>query len=143
MLTVKELCANMAATGRDLTPRAARDWWTKGLLLKPRRRRLGRGKGTETFWSDSRVMLRACAAWDLLAERRSADTAILGLWLQRFPGADLGFIRGSIHSRSIATFVRCVAALNGGPMSGLASLPAWSRGTVQKAAQHQRSRRTP
>lgn len=110
MLTLDELCADMAASGRHLTPRAARDWWTRGLLPRPRRHGLGRGKGTETFWTEPRITERAQAAYDLLAAHPSFDTAILALWLWGFP-VDLGSVRevygklinchfNSIHARS-------------------------------------------
>jgi hypothetical protein len=104
MLKLKELCANMAATGRKLTPRKARDWWTKGLLQRPRRRGLGPGRGTETFWTEPHVMQRACAVYDLLAEYPRVDVAILGLWLRGFP-LDLGVIR-EVYRRSISRHFR-------------------------------------
>jgi hypothetical protein len=106
MLTLDELCAGMAASGRSLTPRAARDWWTKGLLPRPRRRGLGRGKGTETFWTESRVMGRTQAAYDLLVAYPSADSAILGLWLWGFQ-VDLGSVR-AVYRRLISSHFRSV-----------------------------------
>ena len=50
MLTLSALCADIEASDRYLSHRAARDWWTKGLLPRPQRRGIGRGRGTETFW---------------------------------------------------------------------------------------------
>lgn len=85
MLTLDALCADMAASDRQLSPRAARDWWTKGLLPRPRRRGLGRGRGTETFWTDPRVCQKARVAYDLLALHPRADIALLSLWLLGFP----------------------------------------------------------
>lgn len=85
MITLNELCAGMEASGRPLPPRTARDWWTKGLLPKPRRRGLGRGKGTETFWTERRVLQQARVAYDLLEEHSRADVALQSLWLLGFP----------------------------------------------------------
>lgn len=84
MLTVDALCSDMEASGRRLTPRAARDWWTKGLLPRPCRRRLGRGKGTKTFWATADVSRQAKAAYDLLARHARTDMALLHLWLMGF-----------------------------------------------------------
>jgi hypothetical protein len=94
MLTVDELCAGMERSGRYLTPRAARDWWTKGLLPPPRRRWRGRGKGSQTFWTTPRVLEQAQAADDLLSRHGHTYTALIGLWLQGFP-VDLKLVRGS------------------------------------------------
>jgi hypothetical protein len=94
MITLERLCFEVGGTGRHLTARAARDWWTKGLLPRPRRRGPGRGMGTETFWVDRRVVKRACAAHDLLSERSPAFIAIIGLWLWGFP-VDLRLVRES------------------------------------------------
>jgi hypothetical protein len=100
MLTVDDLCAAMAASDRHLTPRAARDWWTKGLLPKPRRHGLGRGKGTETFWTEPRIVEQAQAAYDFLAQHGRVNTALLNLWLWGF-AIDLGSIR-AIYRRLIS-----------------------------------------
>ncbi len=94
MHTLDALCAEMQATGRHLSPRAARDWWTKGLLPRPQRHGLGRGKGTVTFWTEPRVSQQARAAHDLLAAHARTDTALLSLWLLGFP-IDLRSIRAS------------------------------------------------
>lgn len=85
MLTLAILCADMEASGRYLSPRAARDWWTKGLLPRPERHGLGRGRGTETFWLDPRVSQQARAAYDLLEFHPRTDIALLSLWLLGFP----------------------------------------------------------
>ena len=85
MITLERLLTEVRGTGRQLTARAARDWWTKGLLPRPRRRGLGRGMGTETFWVDRRIVEQACAAHDLLNERSPAFIALIGLWLWGFP----------------------------------------------------------
>jgi len=84
MVTLDELCADMAASGRSITPRKARDWWTKGLLPRPKRRGLGRRKGTETFWTDPRITAQAKAAYDLLSDHSRVKTALLNLWLLGF-----------------------------------------------------------
>lgn len=99
MLTLDELCADMAASGRHLTPRAARDWWAKGLLPKPRRHGLGRGKGTETFWTEPRIVEQAQAAHDFLAQHSRVNAALLNLWLWGF-AVDLSSIR-AIYRRLI------------------------------------------
>lgn len=106
MFTLDELCAGMAASGRHLTPRAARDWWTKGLLPQPRRHGLGRGKGTETFWTEPGIMERAQAAYDLLATHPRVDAAILGLWLWGFR-VDVGSVR-AVYGRLISRHFRSV-----------------------------------
>jgi hypothetical protein len=84
VLTLDALCAEMEASDRYLSRRAARDWWTKGLLPRPRRHGLGRGRGTETFWTDPRVAQQARAAYDLLAACPRAEIALLSLWLLGF-----------------------------------------------------------
>jgi hypothetical protein len=94
MVTVEELCAEMGRTGRHLTPRAARDWWTKGLLPRPQRRGLGRGMGTETFWASGAILEQARAADDLLTRGSPAFIAPIGLWLWGFP-VDLRLVRAS------------------------------------------------
>ena len=85
MLTLDDLCTQMIASGRHLTPRAARDWWTKGFLPPPQRRGLGRARGTETFWVNPNVLKQAQAADDLLGRHARAFTTIVGLWLLGFP----------------------------------------------------------
>jgi hypothetical protein len=85
MLTLNALCTDMEVSGRYLSQRTAREWWTKGLLPRPRRRGLGRGRGTETFWTDPRVSAQAQAAYDLLALSPRADIALVSLWLLGFP----------------------------------------------------------
>jgi hypothetical protein len=92
MPTLDHLRADLAASGRFLTPRAARDWWTKGLLPRPQRRGLGRGKGTETFWTTPNIKEQAQVVYDLLLRRPRADVAIVGLWLLGFP-VDLRRVR--------------------------------------------------
>lgn len=94
MVTLIELCAEMERSQCHLTPRAARDWWTKGLLPRPRRRGLGRQKGTETYWLDSRVIEQAKATHDLLARHSRRYTALIGLWLMGF-SIDLRLVRSA------------------------------------------------
>jgi hypothetical protein len=94
MVTLDELCAAMDASGRFLTERAARDWWTKGLLPRPKRRGRGRGIGTETYWRDPRVIAQAKAANDFLAVHSRTYSAALHLWLSGFP-IDLRLVRGA------------------------------------------------
>jgi hypothetical protein len=85
MVSLAELCTEMARSQRHLTPRAARDWWVKVLLPRPRRRGLGRTRGTETFWIEARVVEQAKATHDLLARHGRTYTALIGLWLLGFP----------------------------------------------------------
>lgn len=85
MVNLAELCAEMERSQRRLTPRAARDWWTKGLLPRPRRRGLGRQKGTVTFWVEPQVVSQAKATHDLLARHGRTYTAFVDLWLLGFP----------------------------------------------------------
>jgi hypothetical protein len=84
----------MDRSKRHLTPRAARDWWTKGLLPRPHRHGLGRSKGTETFWTESRVVQQAKATHDLLARHGRTYTALIGLWLSGYP-IDLKLVRSA------------------------------------------------
>jgi hypothetical protein len=84
MLTVEALCSQMKASGRPLSQRAARDWCSKGLLPHLPRHGLGRGRGSEAFWSDPRVFEQARIAYDLLARYSRADFARLSLWLLGF-----------------------------------------------------------
>jgi hypothetical protein len=106
MLTLNTLCADMEASGRYLSRRAARDWWTKGLLPRPIRHGLGRGRGTETFWSDRRVSQQAQAAYDLLTLHPRADVALLSLWLLGF-SVSLRSIR-DIYDELITRHLRSV-----------------------------------
>jgi hypothetical protein len=92
MINLIALCAEMERSQRHLTPRAARDWWTKGLLPRPQRHGLGRQKGTETFWVESRVIEQAKATYDLLARHSRTYSALIGLWLLGFP-IDLKLVR--------------------------------------------------
>ena len=85
MITVADLCPEMTRSGRNVTPRAARDWWSKGLLPPPQRRSLGRRKGTETVWTESRIVEQAKTTYDLLALHSRTYTALTGLWLLGFP----------------------------------------------------------
>lgn len=96
MLTLDDLCARMAASDRHLTERAARDWWTKGLLPRPRRKGMGQGRGTETYWSDPRVVAQAEATYDFLALHARTYSAAVHLWLSGFP-IELLLVRGGYH----------------------------------------------
>ena len=94
MVTLAELCAAMERSRRHLTPRAARDWWTKGLLPHPQRHGLGRQKGTVTFWIEPRVIEQAKTAYDLLQAHGRTYTALIGLWLLGYP-IELKLIRSA------------------------------------------------
>jgi len=96
----------MEASGRHLSRRKARDWWTKGLLPRPCRHGLGRGIGTETFWTTPGVFQQARAAYDLLARHSRADITRLSLWLLGFP-IDLRFIR-AVYLKLINRHLRAV-----------------------------------
>lgn len=85
MITVSELTAAMGGSGRRLTRRTARNWWSVGILPRPTRRGLGQGVGTVSFWRDRRVLLRAQIAHDLLGRGVSLQGAAAGLWLVGFP----------------------------------------------------------
>lgn len=83
MITVDALCMAMSGSGRRLTARTARDWWTKGLLPTPQRRSLGRA-GFETYWRNPSVVAQAVAAHDLLARQPRTDETLVRLWLMGF-----------------------------------------------------------
>ncbi|MFG1420011.1 hypothetical protein V5F38_19695 [Xanthobacter sp. V0B-10] len=85
MLTVAELITAMDGSGRRLTPRTARNWWSIGLLPRPARTGLGQGVGTVSFWRDRRVLVQAQIAHDLLGRGVSLEGAAAGLWLVGFP----------------------------------------------------------
>jgi hypothetical protein len=85
MLTVAEVTAAMEGSGRRLTPRTARNWWSVGILPLPERTGLGRGVGTVSFWRDRRVLLQAQIAHDLVGRQVSLQGAAAGLWLVGFP----------------------------------------------------------
>lgn len=104
MLTLDDLCAQMAASDRPLTERAARDWWTKGLLPRPRRRGMGQGRGTETFWTDPRVAAQAEAAYDFLALHARTYSVAVHLWLSGYP-VELPLVRAS-YERMIGRHFR-------------------------------------
>lgn len=111
----------MAASGRPLTERAARDWWSKGLLPRPRRKGLGRGKGTETYWTDPRVPAQAEAAYDFLALHARTYSVAAHLWLSGFP-IELALVRGAYH-RMLSRHFRLVRAQTdpGGKVSAFAA----------------------
>ena len=126
MLTLDTLCAEMATSGRHITRRGARDWWSKGLLPHPLRRGLGRGLGTETFWTDSRVLCQAQATYDLLAQYARTDCALLSLWLLGFP-IPLAAVR-RIYDALITNALRAVHVRPGQPpedvLAGIANKTA-------------------
>jgi hypothetical protein len=84
MFTLADLTDVMEKSGRRLTPRTARNWWTVGLLPRPRRTGLGRGQGTVSFWQDRRVVTQAEIAHDLLGRGVSLQGTAAGLWLLGF-----------------------------------------------------------
>lgn len=84
MLTLAELILVMEKSGRRLTPRTARNWWTVGLLPRPERTGLGRAAGTVSFWRERRVILQAQIAHDLLDKGVSLCGTAAGLWLIGF-----------------------------------------------------------
>ena len=86
----------MAVSGRPLTERAARDWWSKGLLPRPRRKGLGQGRGTETYWTDPRVPAQAEATYDFLALHARTYSVAAFLWLLGFP-IELALVRGAYY----------------------------------------------
>jgi hypothetical protein len=120
-MTLEELCAGMAASGRPLTERAARDWWNKGLLPQPRRRGLGQGRGTETYWLDRRVAAQAEAAHDFLAMHARTYSAAVHLWLVGFP-VELPLVRGA-YRRMIRRHFQLMHHSDDpdGPLSALAA----------------------
>lgn len=85
MFTVAELTAAMEGSGRRLTPRTARNWWSVGILPRPERTGLGQGVGTVSFWRNRRVLFQAQIAHDLLSRGVSLQGAAAGLWLVGFP----------------------------------------------------------
>jgi hypothetical protein len=85
MFTLADLTGTMEQTGRRLTPRTARNWWTVGLLPRPQRTGLGRGQGTVSFWQDRRVVAQAEITHDLLGRGVSLRGTAAGLWLLGFP----------------------------------------------------------
>lgn len=100
----------MAASGRPLTERAARDWWSKGLLPRPRRKGLGQGRGTETYWTDPRVPAQAEAVYDFLALHARTYSVAAHLWLSGFP-IELALVRGAYH-RMLSRHFRLLRAQN-------------------------------
>jgi len=84
MFTLADLTSAMENTGRRLTSRTARNWWTVGLLPRPRRIGLGRGQGTVSFWRDLRVLEQAEIAHDLLRRGVSLQGTASSLWLLGF-----------------------------------------------------------
>lgn len=110
MTTLKALLDGIAASGRPLSERAARDWWHKGLLPRPRRKGLGQGRGTETYWTDPRVLAQAEAAYDFLALHARTYSVAAHLWLSGFP-IDLALVRGAYH-RILSRHFRLLRAQN-------------------------------
>jgi hypothetical protein len=84
MFTLADLTAAMEKSGRRLTPRTARNWWTVGLLPRPHRTGLGRGRGTVSFWQNRQVIVQAEIAYDLLGSGVSLRGAAASLWLIGF-----------------------------------------------------------
>jgi hypothetical protein len=122
MITLAELFGALAASGRPLTPRSARDWWTKGLLPRPLRRGRGRGLGTETFWTDRRVITQAEATYDFLAEHSRCYSAALHLWLSGFQ-IDPHLVREA-YQRIISRHYRSMREQAGGFDNAIAALAA-------------------
>lgn len=85
MLTVGKLTAAMERSGRRLTKRTARNWWSVGILPRPTHSGLGQGPGSVSFWRDGRVLLQAQIAYDLLGRRSSLQDTAAALWLVGFP----------------------------------------------------------
>lgn len=100
----------MAASGRPLSERAARDWWSKGLLPRPRRKGLGQGRGTETYWTDPRVPAQAEAVYDFLALHARTYSVAAHLWLSGFP-IELALVRAAYH-RMLSRHFRLLRAQN-------------------------------
>ncbi len=84
MLTVSDLMTAMEKSGRRLTARTARNWWSEGVLPPPKRKGRGQGNGTISFWRDRRILLQAQIAYDLLGKRVSLQNTASDLWLVGF-----------------------------------------------------------
>lgn len=85
MLTVTELIDCMAESGRRMTRRTARNWWSIGILPRPERTGRGRGIGSVSYWRDRKVLLQAQIAHDLLGKRVSLQATAADLWLVGYP----------------------------------------------------------
>jgi hypothetical protein len=81
--TAQELVGAAEAAGLKATRRLITDWSTNGLLDRPTRRGLGRGKGTLATWSDDQrnlllVLLKQRASTNALTQLFNVP---VGLWL--------------------------------------------------------------
>jgi hypothetical protein len=81
--TAQQLVAAADAAGQKATRRLITDWSTNGLLDRPTRRGLGRGKGTVATWPDSQRNLLLA-----LLKQRASTTSLtqlfnvpVGIWL--------------------------------------------------------------
>lgn len=85
-LTLPELISTLERSGRHLTARTARNWWSNGILPRPERAGLGQGGGTVTYWKGDggAVLRRAEIAHDLLSQRFGVQRTAAGLWLAGF-----------------------------------------------------------
>lgn len=105
MLTLADLILMMEKSGRRLTSRTARNWWTVGLLPRPQRTGLGRAAGTVSFWRDRHVILQAQIAHDLLEKGVSLRGTAAGLWLIGF-SAPLDVVRAAFMDQVEAHYRR-------------------------------------
>jgi hypothetical protein len=82
-----ELIARLRADGVRVTPSQLHRWTDAGVLPAPKRRGLGRGKGTVSVYPWLSV-IQARALHDALKQRRNLDDAAWNLWMFGFPLTD-------------------------------------------------------
>jgi hypothetical protein len=76
-----DLIARAAALGYAMTPRRIDDWVSLGLLDRPRRRGLGRGRGSVASWSEHQMKLLEQLVRARTTARRVKTLANLPVWL--------------------------------------------------------------
>ena len=81
LMTPAQLIEELAQRGFDVTERRLTDWRQKGLLPLLVHRGLGRGHGSEYFWSDPEIVHQALMVCVLLKRKRRTQLALSRLWL--------------------------------------------------------------
>ena len=83
----EKLIAALKREGLDVTRHKLLRWVDAGLLPRPRREGLGRGKGSRSYYPQI-AYLQARTLQRLLTDKRSLDEAGWGLWALGFPLTD-------------------------------------------------------
>jgi hypothetical protein len=95
MITEAELVAAMQRSGRQVSARTIRNWWSRHILPPPSRTWLGKA-GSASYWPDDRVLLQASIAHELVTHKATFARTATCLWILGFD-IPLETARGSIE----------------------------------------------